>query len=192
MTRIGDLPGFIIFNCITVEAKNPRKRCYLSKVSSDEVGGEWMRRNDRELNNEQAMDLLAQGEYGVLGTAAKDGAPYTVPLNYCVVEERVYFHCAVEGFKIECIEANPKVSFCIVGRTEVLPDKFTTLYESCIVRGTAQEAYGDEKRRALEGLIAKYSAEYCEDGMRYIETLSGKTRVFGISIESITGKSNRG
>ncbi len=151
-----------------------------------------MRRSDRELNEEQAMDLLERGDYGILGAVAKDGAPYTVPLNYCVVEERVYFHCAVEGFKIECIEANPEVSFCAVGRTEVLPEKFTTLYESCIVRGTAAEALGDEKRRALEALVLKYSGGHYEAGMRYIEKLFEKTRVFGIFIDSITGKSNRG
>ena len=143
------------------------------------------------MDENEATDLLGKGEYGVLGAEAPDGGTYTVPLNYCVVDGRIYFHCAQEGFKIECLKANPKVSFCVVGRAEVIPEDFTTLYESCIVHGAAFEAVGEEKRLALEGLISKYSADFAEEGHRYIDRLFDKTRVFGIAIDAITGKANR-
>jgi hypothetical protein len=41
---------------------------------------------------------------------------------------------------------------------------------------------------ALEGLIHKYSQNFVSEGLKYIEKFNDKTRVFKISIESISGK----
>jgi uncharacterized protein len=87
--------------------------------------------------------------------------------------------------------SNSKISFCVVGNTQVLPEKFGTKYESTIVFGVATEAFDLEKQNALIGLIEKYSASYYEEGMKYIEALTAKARVFKISISSITGKSRK-
>lgn len=83
---------------------------------------------------------------------------------------------------------HPKVSFCVVGHTEVMPEKFGTRYESCIVHGLASEAFGEEKQMALEGLIRKYSGAFFEEGLTYIEKSGDRTRVFKISIKSVSGK----
>ena len=40
-----------------------------------------MRRKDREISEEEACQLLATGEYGVLSTVGSDGEPYGVPLS---------------------------------------------------------------------------------------------------------------
>ncbi len=85
-----------------------------------------VRRKDREISIESATQLLAEGEYGVLSTAGTDGQAYGVPLNYVYKNNCLYFHCALEGHKLDNIKANNKVSFCVVGRARVLPDKFTT------------------------------------------------------------------
>ena len=150
-----------------------------------------LRRKDRGIDSREARELLARGEYGVLSTVAADGAPYGVPLSYCVLEDAVYFHCAPEGHKLEDIAADNRVSFCVVGRTEVLPEQFATRYESVIVAGRAQEVSGDEKQRALEGLAAKYSPGLEEAGLRYIAAQGPRTRVFKVAIEAISGKARR-
>jgi uncharacterized protein len=36
--------------------------------------------------------------------------------------------------------------FCVVGRTQILPDEFSTKYESVIVFGRAIEVSDDEKK----------------------------------------------
>jgi nitroimidazol reductase NimA-like FMN-containing flavoprotein (pyridoxamine 5'-phosphate oxidase superfamily) len=149
-----------------------------------------MRRDDRQIKQNDALDILNCAEYGILSTVDSNNQPYGVPLNFCVVHNRVYFHCATVGKKIDNIFYNSKVSFCVVGNTCVLPDKFGTKYESTIVTGLAKEVYDSEKQAALEGLLKKYSREYFEEGLKYIESLSEKMRVFGISIESISGKSH--
>jgi len=139
----------------------------------------------------EARELLERGEYGVLSTRGSDGAPYGMPINYCVIDNAIYFHCAVEGHKLENIAVDDRVSFCVVGTTEVLPDRFTTRYESVIVSGNATEVMKEEKQRSLEGLLAKYSAEYRLEGLAYIEANGGRTRVFRIDIDSICGKARR-
>jgi len=150
-----------------------------------------MRRKDRMITNTETLSILQKGEYGILNTVSSNSEPYGVPLNYCLINEYIYFHCAVEGRKISNINNNPKVSFCVVGKTEVLPDKFGTNYESCIVQGLASESFGEEKQFALEGLIHKYSENFVSEGLKYIEKLKDRTRVFKISMESISGKARK-
>jgi hypothetical protein len=41
---------------------------------------------------------------------------------------------------------------------------------------------------ALEGLLLKYSRNFYTEGKRYIEKLRDETRVFGISIDTVSGK----
>ncbi|MGA8753257.1 pyridoxamine 5'-phosphate oxidase family protein [Candidatus Deferrimicrobium sp.] len=150
-----------------------------------------LRRKERGMTEPGARELLEQGEYGVLSTRGPDGAPYGIPLSYCVINSAIYFHCAVEGHKLENIAVDDRVSFCVVGTTEVLPAQFATRYESVILSGRAAEVFGEEKQLALEGLLAKYSAEYRLEGLKYIEAKGGRTRVFRIDIDSICGKARR-
>ena len=150
-----------------------------------------LRRTDRGMTDAEARALLERGEYGVLATVSADGAPYAVPLSYCVIADAIYFHCALEGHKLENIAGERRVSFCVVGATELLPEKFSTRYESVIVAGRATEVFEAEKARGLAGLVAKYSADFTGAGERYIATDSAKTRVFRIDIDAICGKARR-
>lgn len=150
-----------------------------------------MRRKDRMITDEEALSILEKGEYGILSTVSPDHEPYGVPLNYSLINGHIYFHCAVEGRKIENMRHNPRVSFCVVGRTEVMPEKFGTRYESCMVTGLACEALGEEKQLALEGLIRKYSGAFFTEGLTYIEKSGNRTRVFKVAIESVSGKARR-
>jgi uncharacterized protein len=150
-----------------------------------------LRRKDRAITNAESMAVLIKAEYGILSTVAPDGKPYGVPLNFCMVDNCIYFHCAVEGRKIDNFQINKNVSFCAVGDTEILPDKFGTEYESVIVAGEIEEAFDKDKQIALESLLRKYSSGYFEKGLEYIETLKARTRVFKIPITNLTGKAKR-
>ena len=150
-----------------------------------------IRRADRAISENEARVILQQGEYGVLSTASADGQPYGLPLNYCYVNDAIYFHCAAEGHKIENIRSNNKVSFTVVGKTQVLPEKFTSKYDSAIVFGKATEMLGPEKQKALIEVLKKYSPSHMESGMKMIESYENKVSVYKISIEALTGKANR-
>ena len=151
-----------------------------------------MRRKDRALTKEEAYGILEKAEYGVLSTMGVNGFPYGVPLNYVVMEEKIYFHCALDvGSKIENIRKNANVCFTAVGYTEPLPEKFATVYESVTAFGLAKEADTALKRAALYKLIEKYSADYIDAGLRYIDKLIEEVAVYEISIEQITGKARK-
>jgi nitroimidazol reductase NimA-like FMN-containing flavoprotein (pyridoxamine 5'-phosphate oxidase superfamily) len=74
--------------------------------------------------------------------------------------------------------------------TEVLPSKFTTRYKSVVIFGTASEVTGELKKTALQKIIEKYSKDYLEEGIKYIERAVENIKIVKISIEHITGKAN--
>lgn len=150
-----------------------------------------IRRSDREITIQEAKALLDKAEYGVLSTVDKDCQPYGVPLSFVYRNDDIYFHCALSGQKLENIANNTKVSFCVVGNTKVLPDKFATEYESAVVFGVASEIKGAEKHSALLWLLEKYCSDYIEKGKQYIEQQDKATKCFKIEICHITGKARR-
>ena len=150
-----------------------------------------VRRKDRELGFESATQLLAGGEYGVLSTVGVDGQAYGVPLNYVYKNNCLYFHCALEGHKLENIKANNKVSFCVVERAKVLPDQFSTQYESAIVFGTASEVQGSERLEVLLSFVEKYSPGFIEEGKKTIAKFNDKTRIIKVDINHLSGKARK-
>lgn len=147
-----------------------------------------MRRSDKALPGDDVVKILQEGEYGVLSTVDANGQSYGVPLNYALKNNTLYFHCALQGHKLDNLTANEKVSFCVVGKTKVVPADFTSEFESVILTGRAEMIYAEEKYEALVSLIEKYSPEYVQEGRKYIEKLDGETAVVAIRIASMTGK----
>lgn len=150
-----------------------------------------LRRKDRQISEHEALELLKQGEYGVLSTCDADGYPYGVPLSYCLLNNALYFHSAPEGHKLSILAERNHASFCVVGAIQIIPEKFSTRYESVIVSGQVTDVDGEEKLQGLEGLVDKYCPDHHAKGMQYIATDKAKTRVFKLQIESICGKARR-
>jgi len=151
-----------------------------------------LRRDDRRLDDAAAMALLKRGEYGILSTSDRNNQPYGIPVNYVVMEECIFFHCATEGQKLENITANKGVSFCVVGTTELVPEKFSTRYESVVVSGNAEMIEDRvQKSNALRALVAKYAPDHISSGETYIEKLMDQTAVVRISIDRLIGKARK-
>ena len=150
-----------------------------------------MRRNDRQLSEEEALTLLEKCGYGIISTSGPDGYPYGIPLDYVFQEKKIYFHCALTGQMLDNIAYNSKVAFCVVGEVEVLPAAFSTKYESTIVFGTVEEVANDDKRKIMAAFLSKYSPAHIEAGEQYIDKAIDKARVFCINPEHITAKAKR-
>ena len=148
-----------------------------------------MRRKDRELAVDKAENILQKGIYGVLSTIGENGFPYGVPMNYAYDAGTIFFHCAKQvGKKLDNLRFDSRVSFTVVGATEILPDKFSTNYESVIVDGRVEFLAGSAKAAALYALVKKYSPEYITDGKEYIQKAAEAVDVGCIRIERIAGK----
>jgi hypothetical protein len=148
-----------------------------------------MRRKERQMSQEAAIELLIRGEYGVLSSVDEEGQPYGVPVNYTFDGgQTIIFHCAKQGHKLDNLKANPKVCFTVVGDTQVLDWKFTTAYESVIVFGVASEVVGDEKYQGLRLLMLKYSPGFEDNFNKDIEKAMIPTQVMKIQVKQLTGK----
>jgi nitroimidazol reductase NimA-like FMN-containing flavoprotein (pyridoxamine 5'-phosphate oxidase superfamily) len=148
-----------------------------------------MRKKDRQTTSIEVEQILKDGDYGVLSMQGTNGYPYSVPLNYVYKNNFIYFHCAKDGYKINCIENCNNVCFCVVGKSEIISEKFTTDFSSVIVFGKVTEVISEEKIQSLKALIDKYSNDHKPEGYKYIEKALDAVKVLKINIENIQGKS---
>ncbi len=151
--------------------------------------------NRLRLSEEEAQSILAQGRWGVLSTAAADGQPYGVPLNYVYDRDRqlIYCHCAASGQKLAYLAANPRVSFTVVAEEHILEAAFVSNYRSVIVQGRASlYQTPSDLQRPLQLLCAALApSTSAEERNNVIARYLSGVRVIAISIEQLTGKENK-
>jgi nitroimidazol reductase NimA-like FMN-containing flavoprotein (pyridoxamine 5'-phosphate oxidase superfamily) len=148
-----------------------------------------MRRKKQQLSEEETIEILKFHTAGVLGVTGDDGYPYTVPLSYVFKDGKLFFHCAREGHKLDGIQRNDKVSFCVIDADEVVQKTFTTHFRSVIVFGRARILTDDHERRsALTDLVEKFSPEFNAEGQKEIESGWKRVCVVEVRIEHMTGK----
>lgn len=147
-----------------------------------------MRRFRQLLPGQGCLSILKSSSSGVLSLIDPDGLPHGVPLSYAFDGKScIYFHSALRGHKIECIEANPSCSFCIIDRDDVHPEEFTTYFRSIIVKGTIHIATDhDEINHGLNLLCKKYSPGI--DPTHEINKFIRNVAVLRLDIAEITGK----
>ncbi|MBO5490680.1 MAG: pyridoxamine 5'-phosphate oxidase family protein [Desulfovibrio sp.] len=151
-----------------------------------------LRRKKQQLPEEACRAILARGTSGVLAVAGDGGYPYAVPLSYVYDGERIFFHCALSGHKLDAIARDDRVSFCVIDRDDVQPETYTTHFASVIVFGRARVLdEPGEKRRALEKLAARYSPEQEEGRTREISRLFDRVCMLELRIEHMSGKQAR-
>jgi uncharacterized protein len=147
-----------------------------------------LRKPENTMDEASMISVLTNAEYGILSTIGPDGYPYGIPMSFVYINNAIYFHGAAEGHKHENITYNDKVSFCIVGKTEVVAEKFTTNYESVILFGNISEVKGTEKQEALFSIVNKYSQQYSEKGKTILQNMVDRIHVLKINIEHVVGK----
>ena len=147
-----------------------------------------MRRFKQLLDEQATKEILNNATNGVLSLVDSDGEPYGVPISYAYDGDRnIYFHSAVKGHKIECIEADSRCSFCVVAQDLIVPDEFTTYFRSVIVKGRIH-AVGShyEMMKGLLLLCDKYSPGI--DPEAEISKCIRHVSVLRLDIDSMTGK----
>ncbi|MDP4117701.1 MAG: pyridoxamine 5'-phosphate oxidase family protein [Bacillota bacterium] len=148
-----------------------------------------MRRKNQLLSSEENIRILNRGTSGVLAVSGEDNYPYAVPLSYVYHDNKIFFHCAITGHKLDAIAGNEKVSFCVIDKDQVVPEEYTSYFRSVIVFGKAHILDNeDEKRSALEILAAKYSPDLEQGRLQEIEKVFNRVCLVELVIEHMTGK----
>ena len=119
-----------------------------------------MRRKKQALSFEECARILTRGTSGVLALSGDGGYPYAVPMSYVYDGEKLFFHSAGSGHKLDAIRRDPKASFCVVDCDRVIPEAYTTYFRSVIVFGTVRILTSErEKYEAIDNLAVKYAPE---------------------------------
>ena len=105
-----------------------------------------LRRKKQVLSEEESAKILKNGTSGVLALAGDNDYPYAVPISYVYDGEKLYFHCAGSGHKLDAIKRNPKASFCVIDQDLVVPEEYTSYFRSVIVRHHADSGTGYGKK----------------------------------------------
>lgn len=148
-----------------------------------------MRRSDRQRDKEFALAVIDACEYGVCAFDAPQGQPYCLPLSMVRVGDELYFHCALEGLKLDLLRRSGRVCVSFVGRNIAAKDKFTTYFQSAVVTGQAREITDPkEKIEALRALCQKLTPSNMEKFDRAIAKSLAVTGVWAIHMEEIQGK----
>ena len=152
------------------------------------IGGS-MRRVDRQQSEAFGKRILDEAPYGILSLVDHDGTPYAIPISFVRSGQTIYLHGASEGKKLDIIAEHDQVAFTCVGKTQVLPESFTTNYESVVTNGSARIVDDpEEKRKGLLLLAKKYSSSYMEKAKKYVESSLDETSVVAITITTISAK----
>jgi uncharacterized protein len=157
-----------------------------------------LRKSNKKITDAAVIiDILNSCHTGRLGTVGADGWPMVKPLNFAYHEGRIYFHCALEGEKIDDIRRDNRVCFEVdlplayVKGTRANPCRAEYLYRSVIVRGRAKIVEERAERLlALDSLMRKYQPEGGYGP--YPEEKLALTCIVRIDIEDMSGKEELG
>ncbi len=147
-----------------------------------------MRRFKQLLSEADAKDILSKVTNGVLSLIDPDGGVYGVPVSFAYDgDSHIYLHSAVSGHKMDCITADTRCSFCVVGQDKIIPEEFTTYFRSVIVRGNIHPMTDTEEiMKGLQLLCEKYSSGIESDSE--IAKCLKHVAVLRLDINDMTGK----
>lgn len=148
-----------------------------------------MRRAFQQLDTDESLSILEKSTSGTLACLDNDGFPYAVPLSHVLVDGKLYFHGATIGHRIDAVNANPKVSYCVIDQDEVIAETLTTHYRSVIAFGHARMLSDvTEKRIALFKLGQKFAPGLTDKTIEEIDRFIDAVSVMELTIELLTGK----
>lgn len=115
-----------------------------------------------------AFDVMRRAPFITVSFTRADGSAYGLPLSLACTDEMTwYFHCALEGDKLEAIRANPQVCLSAVTRCKptVGPkdNSFTLQFHSAVAFGLAEVVTDrEEKIRGLRAISERFLPEHMD------------------------------
>ena len=144
-----------------------------------------MRRKDREVTDPAFFsDVFSKAE--LVTVAFNDGVyPYCVPLNFVEFGGALYFHCAPEGHKLDCLARDPHVHFNSCDSIINEKGKATAYFRSVSGTGIAEIVEQEDMRMTVfRAIMQKYTGR---DEIPEFKK-PGKALIVKINVNSLTGK----
>ncbi|MBN2287280.1 MAG: pyridoxamine 5'-phosphate oxidase family protein [Tissierellales bacterium] len=147
-----------------------------------------MRRLKQLLSVEEAISIMKRCTNGSMACLGDDDYPYSVPLSFVYFNDKIYFHSAKVGHKIDAITKSNKVSFSVVDKDKIVSEEYTSYFRSVIAFGRARIVEGDERLKAFIALVEKYSGDQPEENKRNEIAKCNHACIVAIDVEHLTGK----
>ncbi len=152
-----------------------------------------MRRKEKRITDQAAIDDILHTARVVHLAMVDDGRPYVVPMNFGYAEGCLWLHCARDGRKLDILSRNPAVCFEVTIDESVVPPveggkacDFSSKYRSVIGAGRVTIIDDDPAavRRGLDMLMRDFVRETCEYNPRAVE----KVAVLRVDIDEMAAK----
>ncbi len=139
---------------------------------------------------DEARKILKEARRGILAVNGDEGYPYAIPINYYYDEEaqKIFFHGARVGHKIDALKKSDKVCFTVLGPETVKDEQWAPFVKSTVVFGRCHlmedtSTAGDRLRQ----FAMKYYPN--EELVNEEINVSGKAvQMYVIEIEHMSGK----
>lgn len=142
-----------------------------------------------------ALEVMRKAPYITVSFTRADGTAYGLPLSLATTDGNTwYFHCALEGDKLDAIAAHPEVCLSAVSkcRPTVGPKdgSFTLQYQSAVAFGNAELVTDEaEKILALRTISERFLPGHMDAFDAAIQRSLHRTAVVRITLVSPpTGK----
>lgn len=149
-----------------------------------------IRKKKNALNLKATHALLLSSRRGILAVNGDDGYPYAIPINYVYDKDaqKIYFHGARTGHKVDALHACNQVCFTVYGNETVKEEPWAPFVQSVVVFGRCHlVADGERATMLLKKLAMKYYPN--EQTVDAEIARAGKAaQIFEIEIEHLSGK----
>lgn len=149
-----------------------------------------IRRKKKEISTDAAKELLATSRRGVLAVNGDDCYPYAIPINYLYDKDanKIIFHGAKVGYKIDCLKKCDKVCFTVYGNENIREEAWAPFMQSVIIFGRCRPIENAENAiKLIKQLAMKYYPDE-ETADEEIKSSGRAVQMFEIEIEHLTGK----
>lgn len=150
-----------------------------------------MRRFKQQVSDVECRKTLKEENRGVFSVIGDNGYPYAIPINfyYDEIDNKIYFHGAKEGHKVDAINQCNKVCFTVWNQGFKKEGHWEWNVTSVVVFGKVKlvtdKTVAEDRLRKLA--IKYYPTEdEVEEEMNSFST--DRVQMYAIEIEHMTGK----
>ena len=146
-----------------------------------------MRRTEREILDPEFMHQVLKDAQEIYISMNSGEAPYVLPVNHVFYQGCIFFHCALEGRKMDLLQADSRIGFSTA--VDIQVEKTTTRYRSVCGSGTVERVDDPvRKNEVLKAFAVRFMAPCV---FPVSEQKFSHTCVMCIRIEKLTGKHSR-
>ena len=150
-----------------------------------------MRRFKQELPVEECREILTHAYRGTLSVLGDGGYPYALPINFLYADGHLWFHCALEGHKMDAVKRCDKACFTVIDEPVKEENDWWYHVRSVIcfgrIRVVSEEA---ERLVRLRQLGAKYFPEGYDIDADLVKN-GPRAAILDFEIEHMSGKQVR-